>query len=252
MGNPVVHFEIAGPDGPALQQYYRDLFGWSVEAQGEEMGFYGVVQANEGGIGGGIFQTEGDMPPNFVTVYIQVDDLQAALDKISGLGGTTAMPPMEIAPEVGSVAMFTDTANNFMGLYSQPTGGHGEFPPKGDASPVVHFEVGGPDVKTLENFYTKMFGWKINFIEEANYRLIQQEGEGIGGGMFEHTEGMPPNAPSIAVAVDDLQTYLDKAVSLGGTALMQPMDIPGGFGSLAIFNDIAGNRIGMFSSPEDQ
>ena len=63
MGNPVVHFEIAGPDGPALQQFYRDLFGWNVEVAGEEMGFYGVVQANEGGIGGGIFQTDGDMPP---------------------------------------------------------------------------------------------------------------------------------------------------------------------------------------------
>ena len=236
MGNPVVHFEIAGPDGPALQQFYRDLFGWNVEAQGEEMGFYGVVQWNEG------------MPPNYVTVYIQVDDLQAALDEISDNGGASLMPPMEIDPSVGSVAMFSDPANNFMGLYSQPTRGHGEFPPKGDGPPVVHFEVGGSDIKTLESFYTKMFGWKINFIEEANYRLVQQEGEGIGGGMFEHVEGMPPNAPSIAVAVDDLQTYLDKAVSLGGTALMQPMDIPGGFGSLAIFNDIAGNRIGMFKS----
>ena len=101
-------------------------------------------------------------------------------------------------------------------------------------------------MKTLEKFYAKMFGWKINFIEEANYRLVQQEGDGIGGGMFEHVEGMPPNAPSIAVGVGDLQAYLDKAVSLGGTALMQPMDIPGGFGSLAIFNDIAGNRIALF------
>ena len=248
MGNPVVHFEIAGPDGPALQQFYRDLFGWNVEVAGEEMGFYGVVQANEGGIGGGIFQTDGDMPPNFVTVYVQVDDLQAALDKISAAGGASVMPPMEIAPDVGSVAMFTDTANNFMGLYSQPPGGHGEMPPKGDGPPVVHFEVGGSDVETLESFYTQMFGWKINFIEQANYRMIEQEADGIGGGMFEHVEGMPPNAPSIAVGVGNLQAYLDKAVSLGGTALMQPMDIPGGFGSLAIFNDIAGNRIAMFKS----
>ena len=250
MGNPVVHFEIAGPDGPALQQYYRDLFGWNVEVTGEEMGFYGLAQANEGGIGGGILGTQEGMPPNYVTVYIQVDDLQAALDKISDNGGTSLMPPMEIAPGMGSIAMFTDPADNFLGLYSLPTEWDGEMPPKGNAPPVVHFEVGGPDVRPLEDFYTRMFGWKINFIEQANYRLIQQEGDGIGGGMFEHTEGMPPNAPSIAVKVDDLQAYLDKAVSLGGTALMQPMDIPGGFGSLAIFNDIAGNRIGMFKSPE--
>ena len=133
MGNPVVHFEIAGPDGLALQQYYRDLFGWNIEAQGEEMGFYGVVQSNEGGIGGGVFQSQEGMPPNCVTVYIEVDDLQAALDKIEGAGGATAMPPMEIAPGVGSIAMFMDPANNFMGLYSLPSGWDGEMPPKGNA-----------------------------------------------------------------------------------------------------------------------
>ncbi len=246
MANPVVHFEIAGPDGPALQQFYRDLFGWNIEAQGEEMGFYGVVQWNEGGIGGGVFQTEEGMPSNYVTVYIQVDDLQATLDKMSSAGGGAAVPPMEIAPGVGSIAMFTDPANNLMGLYSMPTESNGEMPPKGGGPPVVHFEVGGSDIQTLESFYSQMFGWQINYIEEANYRMVQQESDGIGGGMFEHVEGMPPNAPSITVSVDDLQAYLDKAVSLGGTALMQPMDIPGGFGSLAIFNDIAGNRIALF------
>ena len=251
MGSPVVHFEIAGPDGPALQQYYRDLFGWNVEAQGEEMGFYGVVQWNEGGIGGGILGTQEGMPPNYVTAYIQVDDLQATLDKIAAAGGASLMPPMEIDPSVGSVAMFTDPANNCMGLYSQPTGGHGEFPPRGDGPPVVHFEVGGPDAQALQDFYTGMFGWQVNFIEQANYRLVQQEEDGIGGGIFEHMEGMPPNAPSIAVGVGDLQAYLNKAVSLGGTALMQPMAIPGGFGTLAIFYDIAGNRISLFGAPED-
>ena len=100
--------------------------------------------------------------------------------------------------------MFTDTANNFMGLYSQPPGGHGEMPPKGDGPPVVHFEVGGSDVETLESFYTQMFGWKINFIEQANYRMIEQEADGIGGGMFEHVEGMPrtrhPSQSELAIS----------------------------------------------------
>ena len=250
MGNPVVHFEIGGPDGPALLQFYRDLFGWNIDVQGEEMGSYGLVQTNEGGVGGGIMGTQEDMPASYVTAYIQVDDLQTALDRIAEAGGAGAMPPTEIAPGMGSVAMFTDPADNFMGLYSLPTEWDGEMPPKGSAPPVVHFEVGGPDAQALEDFYTQMFGWQVNYIEQTNYRLVQQEPDGIGGGIFEHTEGMPPNEPGIAVQVDDLQAYLDKAVSLGGTALMQPMDIPGGFGSMAIFYDIAGNRISLFKSPD--
>ena len=79
MGNPVIHFEIAGPDGPVLQQFYSDLFGWDVQVQGPELGNYGVVMWTEGGIGGGIIETTEDMPVrNYVTFYIQVDDLQAA------------------------------------------------------------------------------------------------------------------------------------------------------------------------------
>ncbi len=255
MGNPVVHFDIAGPDGPALQKFYQDLFGWQVQVQGEEMGNYGLVQTNEGGIGGGIFGTTEDMPArSYVTFYIHVEDLGAALDKLSGMGGATAMPPMEIAPGMGSIAMFTDPAHNTIGLYSLPTEWDGEMPPKGSAPPVVHFELGGSDAAALEDFYTKMFGWKVNAVAMGGgmtYRLVEQEPDGIGGGIFQHMEGMPPNAPSVAVLVDDLQAYLDKAVGLGATALMQPNEIPGGFGSLAIFNDIAGNRISLFKSPED-
>ena len=250
MGDPVVHFEIAGPDGPALQQFYRDLFGWKIDEMGPEMNNYALVEANEGGIGGGLFPTTEGMPSNYVTFYIQVDDLQAALDKLSDMGGNPIMQPTEIAPGMGSIAMFVDPAGNTIGLYSLPSEWDGQTSPKGNAPPVVHFEVGGSDASALADFYTKMFNWKIKYLENAIYRLVQQESGGIGGGIFEHTEGMPPNHPSVAVMVDDLQASLDKAVSLGGTALMQPTEIPGGFGSFAIFYDIAGNRISLFKSPE--
>jgi len=30
VSNPVAHFEILGPDGVALQQFYRRLFGWQL------------------------------------------------------------------------------------------------------------------------------------------------------------------------------------------------------------------------------
>ncbi len=179
---------------------------------------------------------------------------QAALDKLSEMGGATVMPPMEIAPGMGSVAMFTDPAHNAIGLYSMPTEWDGEMPPKGNTPPVVHFELGGEDAEALENFYTQMFGWKINSadMDGMTYRLIQKEPEGIGGGIFQHKEGMPPNTPSVAVMVDDLQAYLDKAVSLGGKVLMSPSDLQGGFSrQIAIFYDIAGNRITLFKSLED-
>ena len=251
MGNPVVHFEIAGPDGPALQQFYRDLFGWRIDVQSEEVGNYGLISANEGGIGGGLLPTTEDIPTrSHVSFYVQVDEIEAALDRVAGMGGKAIMPPVEIAPGMGSIAMFADPADNCIGLYSLPAEWDGQMPPKGNGPPVVRFEVGGKDSAALSEFYTGMFDWQIHLHEETNYRLVQQEPGGIGGGIFQHAEGMPPNNPSIAVMVGDLQAYLDKAVSLGGSAVMAPTEIPGGFGSIAIFFDIAGNRISLFKSPE--
>ena len=165
MGNPVVHFEIAGPDGPALQQFYRDLFGWKIDVQGAEMGNYALVSANEGGIGGGLLPTTEDMPArSYVTFYVQVDDIQSALDKLAGMGGNAIMPPVEIAPGMGHIAMFGDPAGNAIGLYSLPSEWDGEMPPKGNDPPVVHFEVGGSDA----TFAHRVLHWNVRLANQLS------------------------------------------------------------------------------------
>jgi len=51
-----------------------------------------------------------------VTVYVQVDNLQATLDKAAELGGKTLVPPTEI-PGMGSFAWLTDIDGNVSGLW---------------------------------------------------------------------------------------------------------------------------------------
>jgi hypothetical protein len=114
MASPVVHWEIGGTDPAKTREFYAKLFDWSVEVH-EGMD-YGLVQpAGEGSIGGGI----GPVPPGgqpYVTFYVQVDDLQKALDKAESLGGKTVLPPTPI-PDIGSCAMFTDPNGVAIGLY---------------------------------------------------------------------------------------------------------------------------------------
>lgn len=43
-------FEITGKDGPALQSFYSELFGWAVNDAGDGSG-YGLVEAGERGWG---------------------------------------------------------------------------------------------------------------------------------------------------------------------------------------------------------
>ena len=109
--NPVVHWEIIGTDAPNLQRFYADLFAWNVDANNEFQ--YGMVEAGDGGIGGGV---GGDMGGGKrVSVYVQVDDPQAYLDKAEQLGGKTLMPPTTIM-EGTTIAMFSDPEGNVTGL----------------------------------------------------------------------------------------------------------------------------------------
>ncbi len=115
MPNPVVHWEIQSKEPEKIQEFYSRLFDWHVDTN--NLFDYGMVDTHsEGGINGGIGPCNGKA--NQVTFYVQVDDLQAYLDKAESLGGKTIMPPTEI-PEVVTIAMFSDPEGNSIGLVQQ-------------------------------------------------------------------------------------------------------------------------------------
>jgi predicted enzyme related to lactoylglutathione lyase len=111
VAHPVTHFEVLGGDPSSLQDFYRAAFDWSIDADNPMN--YGMVSAGERGIGGGVGPSMDGA--SMVTFYVEVDDLQEALDKIGELGGQTVMPPMDI-PGGPSIAMFSDPAGNKIGL----------------------------------------------------------------------------------------------------------------------------------------
>lgn len=111
MAAPVVHFEILSKDAKKAQAFYSELFGWKIEVNNPMN--YGLVQAAEGGIGGGVGPAE--QGPPHLTFYIQVPDLQACLDKVESMGGKTIVPPTEI-PDYVTFAMFSDLDGHVVGI----------------------------------------------------------------------------------------------------------------------------------------
>ena len=102
MAQKVVHFEVIGSDAKKLQDFYSQLFDWKIDANNPMN--YGVVDAAEAGVGGGIASGQ-DPSQSHVTFYVEVDDLDAALEKVASLGGSTLMPPMD-APTMTVVPPF--------------------------------------------------------------------------------------------------------------------------------------------------
>ncbi len=111
MPNPVVHFEITGKDGKALQEFYGKLFDWHVDAD-NPMG-YGIVDTHAGGINGGISASEDGMSQ--VTIYIEVDDPDVFLKKVESMGGKTVVPTTVI-PDMVTFALFSDPEGHVVGL----------------------------------------------------------------------------------------------------------------------------------------
>lgn len=112
-------------------------------------------------------------------------------------------------------------------------------------NPVVHWELAAKDPQKASEFYAQLFDWKINHHPEMQYWMAHTGGEGgIDGGIMA-PQGDAPNFVTFYVLVDDLDAYLAKAESLGGKTIMGPMPIPG-VGSCAMFQDPAGNCIGLY------
>jgi predicted enzyme related to lactoylglutathione lyase len=113
MPNPIVHWEVAAKDAAKAREFYSKLFDWDIKKWEGPMEYYDVNTRGEG-INGGLTKAEGF--PNYVTIYVKVDDLQATLDKANKLGGKTLVPQTPI-PTVGAFAMFMDPDGNVIGLF---------------------------------------------------------------------------------------------------------------------------------------
>jgi predicted enzyme related to lactoylglutathione lyase len=110
MGNKIIHVEVTGKDGPALQKFYSDVFDWSLDTNNP--GGYGMLRQDELSAGIGAAQDGG---AGQVTFYVHADDPKAALEKVQAAGGRVLMPLTEVAPET-TIALFADPEGHVVGL----------------------------------------------------------------------------------------------------------------------------------------
>jgi len=111
MGQPVVHFEIGCRDSANTSTFFSDLFGWNMQAAGPAT----MIDTGAGSGIQGHITTLGHEPDHYTIFYVQVDDVQAYLDKVGALGGKTLVPPVNIP--TGTFAWFTDPDGNTIGLW---------------------------------------------------------------------------------------------------------------------------------------
>jgi predicted enzyme related to lactoylglutathione lyase len=110
MAHPVVYFEIGCRDRAKAGQFFGDLFGWNIKENGPAST---IDTGSQQGIPGHIVSL-GHEPQHYTMFYVEVDDVQACLDKAIALGGKTVVPPVKIP--TGVFAWFSDLDGNTIGL----------------------------------------------------------------------------------------------------------------------------------------
>jgi uncharacterized protein len=232
MANPVVRFEIGAADDQPLVKFYGELLGWDLQAVADG---YSLVDTRGGrGINGGIGRSQTGEP--WAPFYVEVDDLQASLDRADALGGRTVWPVTEL-PGM-AFAMFHDPDGLLVGL--QRGGASFEAvtaaPSPGDGAAVDWFEVLGADGGRSQAFYADLFGWAV---PQGAYGQVTA---GIGGGIG---AGGETRWATVYAAVADTEAALARAELLGGTRVYGPKPVDDHTDTGA-FRDPAGNVFGVY------
>ena len=122
MSGRVVHFEVPFDDGDRARGFYKDVFGWQVQEMPEMS--YTIVMSGPSGdsgptepgyINGGMLSREMSAAKGPVVV-LGVDSIDATLEKIGGLGGSTVVGKTPVG-DMGFAAYFTDPEGNVVGLW---------------------------------------------------------------------------------------------------------------------------------------
>ena len=118
--NPVVHFEMPAENRQRMADFYTKSFGWKTQMLGKDMGNYVVATTTEsddngpkkpGAINGGFFTKTDEMPAQYPSVVVSVDDIKKSMKKVTEAGGKVLGEPMEI-PGIGQYVSFFDTEGN--------------------------------------------------------------------------------------------------------------------------------------------
>jgi uncharacterized protein len=122
----IVHFEIPADDPKRAGEFYKQAFGWQVNAM-PEMNYtmIGTAPSDQEGrstqpgtINGGMPKRGQPIEHTVVTIHVQ--NVDEALNRIEKLGGKRIGEKMMMG-DMGTAAYFKDTEGNVVGLWQPGT-----------------------------------------------------------------------------------------------------------------------------------
>src|SRR6266702_2672036 len=111
----ICYIEIPATDVQRSAVFYEEVFGWNIRQRGD-----GATAFDDttGQVSGAWVKGRKPATEPGLIIYIMVDHIETAIEKVIALGGTIVQQLGGDAPEL--TARFSDPAGNVFGLYEEP------------------------------------------------------------------------------------------------------------------------------------
>ncbi|MBE7437067.1 MAG: VOC family protein [Spirochaetales bacterium] len=114
---------------------------------------------------------------------------------------------------------------------------------------VCHTELNTTDLSGAENFYKKLFGWKITAMDVPGFGkyLMIGTGKDSFGGIGPQPDPDAPPGWLTYFYVKSVDAAAKQAESMGGKIMMPATDIGPGMGRIAVVSDPQGAVFGLYT-----
>jgi predicted enzyme related to lactoylglutathione lyase len=117
---------------------------------------------------------------------------------------------------------------------------------------IVWWEIETPDPEAFQRFHAELWGWEFERAFagtelEADYWIIRDAGQGIGGLQRSATSARPLAGTRLYVQVSDLERTLGRVTALGGTIERSRTELGGDDRWFATALDPGGVSFGMWT-----
>jgi uncharacterized protein len=216
--------ELGTPEVDRAKAFYASLLGWTIEeVASSDPGTYLIGRIDGKDVAGLHDHSEGGA--HGWDPHIAVDDLEAALRRVSDLGGDPEEDPHDI-PGSGRVAEITDPGGAQVFLWQDA--GFAGARLVNETGTWTWCDLSTRDPKAAGTFYTELFGWEFRQVIPTYWGISM--GPYLIGGMRMMDED-PPEAPPNWMpyfAVADLDAGQADVTRLGGRILAPPRAVPAG------------------------
>lgn len=210
------------PDADAAAQFYAPLFGWQLDRIPAANGSVYLNAALGGRLVAGIGQAPVGTPAVW-TLNIRVDKIESASRDVLAAGGRQLVDVLDVG-EQGRIAAMADSTGVPFAIWESGARHGAEMVgvPNTWAMSVLHTT----DLAAAERFYATVFGWDLARVPDTDLCECRLGGERIAVATLTDGHAAPAHW-AINFAVADVDAFTERARSLGGTALIAPMDTPG-------------------------